>query len=93
MKGFQTKRCTEVYMNRPAADHVPQYTEKRGRVVAHFQQRPFRSQDRFSSEHVRTVLLEMQNQLLMEHLFGKEKTKKLKTNEAQSRRDAVNKKR
>ena len=39
----------------------------------------FRSQDRFSSEHVRTVLLEMQKQLLMEHLFGKEKTKRLKT--------------
>ena len=41
MNGFQTKRCTDVYMNRPAADHVPQYSEKRGIVVAHFQQRPF----------------------------------------------------
>ena len=80
-------------MSRPAADHVPEYCEKTGRVITHFQQRPFRYQDRFSSEYVTTVLLEMQKQLLMEHLFGKEKTKKLKTTEALSRRDAVNKKR
>ena len=59
MNAFFTKKCTEVYMNRKPADHIPENRERKGKLNTDFQQRYFRSQDRFSSEYVRTALQEI----------------------------------
>ena len=94
MNAFFTKKCTDVYMNRLSADHIPEYRERKGKLITHFQQRYFRSQDRFSSEYVRTALQEMQRQLLAEQHISEVKavcSKQART--VLSRKDRVNLKR
>ena len=94
MNAFFTKKCTDVYMNRPAADHVPEYRERKGKLITHFQQRHFRSQDRFSSDYVINALKEMQGQLLVEQNLSEVKTLcRKETRGLLSRKDRVNLKR
>ena len=94
MNAFYTKKCTEVYMNRPAPDHLPEYRERKGKLNIDFQQRHFRSQDRFSSEYVRTALQEIQRQLLAEqHISQVKAVSRKQARGALSRKDKVNLKR
>jgi len=93
MKAFLTKKCTEVYMNKPADEHVPEYCERKCKVVTHFHQRPFRSQAHFGAEHVRVALLEMQKKLLIEQHMGREETAQPKVRNMMCRKDKVNNKR
>ena len=51
-----TRECTEVYYATPDYEEMLAFTKKRVQTVDHFDQRVFKSQDRFESEKVKDAL-------------------------------------
>ena len=58
-------------MQKPASDHIPKYSQKKGKVITHFEQKPFRSQFHHHTEDVRDALIEIQRQVLMNEIYSK----------------------
>ena len=88
-----TKECTLCYFGPVEEAHVPEFATRRIPAVSHFDQRVFKSDNRFDVEPVKAALTAIQEELLKEKIGVNCPAQKEPTQARPSWKDQVNRKR